>query len=127
MSAHLPSTSMYSMAKCPRCCFPYDFDTNRNLHPVSLACGHTYCRACLLNICKNNRTCPACRTIFNGDVGVMPLDWTFLGLYVPNIYAGDVVAMLRNFGKKKALTSVDTVSKTGVFKKLTAVFKRLTA
>mmetsp|Transcript_51997 Transcript_51997/g.130558 ORF Transcript_51997/g.130558 Transcript_51997/m.130558 type:complete len:325 (-) Transcript_51997:286-1260(-) len=34
-------------------------------HPITCACGHTFCRGCILRVLDNNPQCPLCRTIIH--------------------------------------------------------------
>lgn len=55
-------TFIADQLKCPIC---FDMFTE----PVSLACGHSYCRRCIQHHVKQNvrRTCPECRAELRPD------------------------------------------------------------
>lgn len=56
---------------CAVCFNTYKFD-NKALQPVAIACGHSYCRGCLLNVRQGDSKCPTCRKPFSGEVANMP-------------------------------------------------------
>ena len=61
---------------CPICYDPYN---DKEKIPRILACGHTFCQNCLLDLRTSNiLTCPTCRTYFSPDVKQLIKNFTIL-------------------------------------------------
>lgn len=79
--------------ECPICLVAYEWDT-RTQQPVALACGHSYCRACLCRL--TSKRCPTCGKAFLGHVMTM----------APNHALGDMMAAMTEFEVRRAGPSV---------------------
>lgn len=53
--------NMAAPLECSLCTNPFDFETEHR--PMSLVCGHTYCRLCVSRL--HSKTCPDCRAPFS--------------------------------------------------------------
>lgn len=69
ISTHCASIlSVVSGVACAVCWLPYKIGGSKDDQPVSLACGHTFCRRCLQSVKQNKSICPKCRTLFSGEL-----------------------------------------------------------
>ncbi|XP_030763217.1 roquin-1 isoform X2 [Sitophilus oryzae] len=60
---------------CPVCCNAFDDKLRR---PISLGCGHTICKGCLLNL--HRKQCPFDQTLVNIDIESLPVNTALLQL-----------------------------------------------
>lgn len=89
---------------CPVC--QNDFNSKAKL-PVSLGCGHTICRSCLL--CLSKQQCPFDQVEIKTDIKKLPINCALLKLAggkIPVAIVIDVDEIIQNRAEYDAVTSV---------------------
>lgn len=56
-------TKTNTIIQCPKCIICFEIPKN----PVSLSCGHTFCKHCQLDAAKKERKCVVCRQPYTSD------------------------------------------------------------
>lgn len=84
-------TGLMVFTNCPVCVSSFTWD--KPLQPVTLQCGHTFCRGCLKLL--RCRLCPHCRTRFTGDPALL----------APTYVLRDVIEDLPDFAEGTGIRS----------------------